>query len=171
MPDVNPWIPVATAALGVVSTLATQIVTQWSTSRRERLARAHETEERRQRQRSEFERKTLLGLQAAALRLHRAVITLCLMKNFAGNAVDSSGKIVTRRRQQDAYSKVLGSVIVMTSRVQDNTIRDLSKQYRGEAFKALEAKTPQEAAVARAAIGEAFSRLNERIGVVLHDLC
>src|SRR5262249_60503248 len=69
MGDVSPWVQ---TVIGGVMTLLGGALTHLLTVRRERDARRHEAEERRNRQRADFQIKTLTDLQDALCRIMKS---------------------------------------------------------------------------------------------------
>ncbi|MBV8312387.1 MAG: hypothetical protein JO344_18545, partial [Planctomycetaceae bacterium] len=73
MADVSPWLQ---TVIGGVMTLAGGALTHWMTLRRERDARRHEADDRRNRQRADFQINTLRELQDALCRIMKSVYSL-----------------------------------------------------------------------------------------------
>src|SRR5208337_3325517 len=73
MADVSPWLQ---TVIGGLMTLAGGALTHCMTLRRERDARRHEADDRRNRQRADFQIKTLTELQDALCRIMKPVYPL-----------------------------------------------------------------------------------------------
>src|SRR5690348_76965 len=73
MPDVNPWVQVAGAALGAaiggMATFAGVLAAQWMTYRREYVLTERQVREARERRWAEFQAKSLVELQEALAEL------------------------------------------------------------------------------------------------------
>jgi len=145
---------------------------QWMTSRREVRAKHLDVAEHRKRQREEFQLKTLLDLQDAAKRysVSGAEIHAEVTKAIKSRPRDPAAFDKFSDQHIDAFAQM----VVLTARVQDDRVRELSEIMRHEgrrpfgAFKNTD--EPTEQPYDTKAVGRAFRELNDRIGLVIRDL-
>jgi hypothetical protein len=175
MADVSPWLQ---TVIGGGMTLAGGALTHWMTVRRERDARRHEAEEHRNRQRADFQIKTLMDLQDALCRVMASAYPISDIdyhETFSGVERDKEKSSRLWKEWQDALSLAT----VCRARVQDPQIREGV----GEILKMASSlmiplrrkgsdldQSREDAEELRETLIESFDRINERIGERLHKL-
>jgi hypothetical protein len=120
---------IADTVVGSVAALGGVLLTQLWTSWRERKAREHEVQEQRERQRADFQIKTLTELQDALVRNVRATYILNDIdyhQTFSGVERDSKKFHRWWREWQDTFSLAT----VLSARVQDPAIKEAVGEIR-----------------------------------------
>jgi hypothetical protein len=175
MADASPWLQ---TVIGGVMTLAGSALAQWMTFWRERGTRRHEAEEHRNRQRAEFQIRTLTDLQDALCRIMKSVYTLSDIdyhNTFSGmeRDMEKSGRLW--KEWQDALSVAM----VCSARVVDPRIREavgvilnmasalvIPLRKKGSDLD----QSREDAEDLREALDESFKRVNQCIGERLREL-
>jgi hypothetical protein len=175
MADVSPMIQ---TVLGGAMTLAGGAVVQLLTFWRERNTRRHDAEEHRNRQRADFQIKTLTELQEALCQLMESVYPLADIDyhdTFSGVVRDQKKASRLWKEWQGALSR--GTVC--SARVQDPQVRERMKDILEMAHSLVipirrksddleEAR--EETEEMREKLYEKFKQLNQRIGECLLEL-
>lgn len=175
MAEVSPWVQ---TVIGGVMTLAGGALTHWLTLRRERDARRQEAEERRNRQRADFQIKTLTDLQDALCRIMKSAYPISDIdyhETFSGVERDKKKSSRLWKEWQDALSVAT----VCSARVQEPQIREGVEgilKMAGSLVIPLRRKgsdldqAREDAEDVRETLDDNFKRVNERIGERLREL-
>jgi hypothetical protein len=175
MADVSPWVQ---TVIGGLMTLAGGSVAHWMTLGREREARRSEGEVHRNRQRADFQIKSLTELQDALCRIMKSAYPLADIDyhdTFSGAERDKQKSSRLWNEWQDAFSMVT----VYSVRVQDPEVRQavdgilkmasslvLPLRRKGDDLE----ESREETEELRDSLMKSFERLNQRIGECLRDL-
>jgi hypothetical protein len=175
MADVSPWLQ---TVIGGLMTLAGGALTHWMTLRRERDARRHEADDRRNRQRADFQINTLRELQDALCRIMKSVYSLADVDyHDTISGVERDKKKFSRlwREWQDAYAMAT----VCSARVRDTAVREAAGGILKMAFSLATPlrrkgsdldQSRENAEDIREELIAGFDRVNDMIGELLRDL-
>ena len=175
MADVSPLLQ---TLIGGLMTLAGSVLGQWMTFWRERDTKRREIEVHRNRQRADFQIKSLTELQDALCRIMKSAYTLSDIdyhETFSGVERDKEKSSRLWKEWQDS----LAMATVCSARVQDPEVRQavdgilkmasslvLPLRRKGDDLE----ESREEAEDLRDSLIKSFERLNQRIGECLMEL-
>lgn len=164
------WFPVFTLLLGY----ATKAVSDWlqhrRTSERERQAREATRQEQLAERRSTFQRQTLLDLQEAMMQLVRATGAMHHQDVMAFRTTGTWQKQLFGEELAENSRLANARTSMLAVRVRDDSVRDLVQAVKNHATAAGMCASQDEGQRAMAGMGDAFEKLNQRIGEVLRKL-
>jgi hypothetical protein len=175
MADVSSWLQ---TVIGGLMTLAGGALAHWMALGREREARRHEAEQRRNRQRADFQIKSLMELQDALCRIMKSAYPLADIDyhdTFSGVERDKSKSSLLWKEWQDGLSVAT----VCSARVEDPEVRqavDGILKMASSLVIPLRRKgddlddSREEAEELRETLIKRFDHLNQRIGECLRAL-
>jgi hypothetical protein len=168
---VTYWLPLITAVIGFASGGCTEWLRDRRAYERERDTRESALQEQRRERRNEFQRKTLLELQDAAMRLMQATHkthhfdVMMFRKHGEMYAEPHPENISNEEQAANAITAVLGV------RVRDRAIRELLQKMKDELTGAtLYANSEEHSQLGMRQAGKQFVELNKRIGEVLRSI-
>jgi hypothetical protein len=173
MADVSPLFQIM---IGGLMTLAGGALVQWMTLWREREVRKHGVEEHRNRQRAEFQLKTLLELQDAMTDLTKAATDLWAEAYAAFKETgqwglrDSSDTQTLSPERSEKYGVASHRVSVLKIRVLDPSLRSLLDSFENMAMRTAIGRTPDEARQYFDTLPKTFTAANDRLGEILRSL-
>jgi hypothetical protein len=169
MPVTNEWVPVVNAAVVGLLAILGIVVSQIWTSRRDRNAKLLEIEDRRQNQRMDFQRKTLLRLQVALRKFARAEGVAWHHTEMEHRKTGNWGVRLPDEMNQDTYD-TLSRVLLLSNRVIDDELRGLIDRLTHSAFESMMTRTKDAAEPHWDRFHEELDEANDRLGKLLREL-
>lgn len=169
--SVGYWLPLITAVAGFASGGFTEWARDRRTYKRERDARDSARRSQQVDQRNEFQRKTLVDLQDAAMTLMQATTAL--------HQFDLLSYVRVGKWHHELYPAEIdrddqlanAATAILGVRVRDEEVRTLLQQSKDRLYEATVLSTNIEnSRLAMREAGNKFVELNERIGEVLRTL-
>jgi hypothetical protein len=166
------WLPLVTAFLGFASGACTEWIRDNRAYKREREARESQRHDQRSEQRNTFQRQTLLELQAGLMKLMQTTqaIHRVDLQNFRKFG-KQQGDDPYPSDIDDACMGANAQTAMLSVRVQDDAVRNLTQQLKDELTRAtLMPPSKEVAQLAMIAATKGFVTVNKRIGEVLRSL-
>lgn len=165
------WFPVLTAALGYIGSWVSERLRDRRTAAREREARESVRRAQLSERRAGFQRETLINLQDAVVKLTRAAGRMHHSDEMEFQRTGTwGGHLLPEDISDDAHQANV-AMLVLTSRVRDQQIRELADSFRSEANKIGMPHRSREAdRETLTKIGEFLEPLHKRIGEILRRI-
>jgi hypothetical protein len=164
------WFPVLTLFLGFAASWISEWFRDGRTIKREREAREAASRVQRSERRTNFQRETLLNLQDSVAKLARATGRMHHLDEMEHR---KTGKWRSSRFPEnlnaDAHQSNV-SVMLLTSRVRDDDIRELAETFRRAANEVPICPNAEAAGNSLAKMAEALGSLHQSIGKMLRKL-
>jgi hypothetical protein len=164
------WFPVFTALLGYVGSLLTESLRDKRATAREREARHSLTRAQLLERRANFQRETLLRLQDEALKLARAAGRMNHLDEMRFRETRKWGGTLFPDGLSDDAFQANVTIMVLTSRVRDDRIREIVSAFRTHANCVGTSPTREAATKALEKMSQLIEPLHTRIGEVLRQL-
>jgi len=164
------WFPVVTLLVGYVTNSTSDWLTDRRILKREREAREATKRETRLERRTSFQRQTLLELQDALLELARteAEMNLFDMRAYRETGEWHKGRFAPELDERNRMANA--RTAVLTSRVRDESIREMVKKFKDKTTAAMMSTNIDECRAAQFEGTPIFTGLTERIGEVLREI-
>lgn len=164
------WIPVATFVVGQLFAIALEWLRGIFTARREKAARDQARSEAVDDRRADFQRETLLALQASLVEVHRATVRLHMAdeRTFRATGRWAAGHIGDEEGEQERLLRA--QLNLLKERVLDEGLRDLVGQAQHAQRRIVAARDQENATTAYALFVECVGLANARAGELLRAL-
>lgn len=164
------WFPVFTALLGYVTSSLTEWLRDRRAGVRERDARDSVRRAQLLERRANFQRETLISLQDEAVKLARAAGRMNHLDEMEFRKTGKWGGHLFPEGLSDAAHQSNVTIMVLTSRVRDDRIREVVAAFRSHANCVGTSATREADRTALDKMSELIEPLHERIGEVLRKL-
>jgi len=164
------WFPVFTALLGYIASLLTESLRDRRARDRERDARDSLRRAQLLERRANFQRETLIRLQDEVLKLARAAGRMNHLDEMEFRKTGKWGGNLFPDGLSDGAFQANVTIMVLTSRVRDDRIREIAAAFRDHANSVGTSPTREADRKALEKMGELVEPLHARIGEVLRQL-
>jgi len=164
------WFPVLTSFLGFAAGGITEWFRDKRTSKREREARESASRAQRFERRTNFQRETLLNLQDSVAKLARVTGKMNYLDSMEYRKTGKWGGQQFPENLSDDAQQANVSVMLLTSRVRADDIRELAETFKDEANRVALCRNAEEAKDALNNMGMVLRSLYKRTGEVLRTL-